>query len=118
LLEAERPVERQATAAAADQVQHQRGPREVRRPRMQIDKDLEDGGRRAQQWRQQTRSAIERCANLDVLAVPTATTTQLVALATRSMFFVCTIQAGHVWLADATASVDYSVQQWCPDPAD
>ncbi len=75
------------------------------------------GGRKAQQWWAQTGSAAERLDNLRVLAVSTATTTQLAARAARSMSFDCTIHDDHVWLADATTSVDCDLQPWFPGSA-
>lgn len=75
------------------------------------------GGRKAQQWWTQTRRGVERLDNLRVLAASAETTTQLGARAARSMSFDCTIDDGHVLLADGTMSVDCDLQQWFPAPA-
>ncbi len=75
------------------------------------------GGRKAEQWWAQTRHAVERLANLRVLALSAQTTAQLAARAGRSMAFDCTIHDGHIWLADRATSIDCDLQQWFPDPA-
>ncbi len=58
------------------------------------------GGRGAKVWWEQNQGKLARLSNLSVLNLPFAATQALAALAERSMELVCTIQDGHVSLAD------------------
>ncbi|MDB5796383.1 MAG: YaeQ family protein [Paucimonas sp.] len=51
-------------------------------------------------WWKQIAGKLERARNLSVLQVPVEASTQLAALAQRTMQLQCTIQDGQVWLGD------------------
>ena len=56
-------------------------------------------------WWRQNAAAMERLANLSVVDLPVETTRAMAARAARNMKFQCTIQDGHVWLADDETSI-------------
>jgi uncharacterized protein YaeQ len=70
------------------------------------------GGRKAEQWWAQNGAALGRQHNLRVLALPAEAGAQLQSLASRSMKLNCTIQDGHVWLADEAAAIELVPQCW------
>jgi len=64
------------------------------------------GARRVEQWWSDNAAALSRLANLQVLTLAAAETEALQALAARSMTLTCTVQDGHVWLADERTTVE------------
>ena len=62
-------------------------------------------GTGAELWWKQNAAALERLANVAVIDLPAATTREMAARAARNMKLQCTIQDGHVWLADEAASL-------------
>lgn len=58
------------------------------------------GGRIAEMWWQQNGGKLAGLPNLTVIDLPPETSATLAALAARTMRLSCTIQDGHVWLAD------------------
>ena len=63
------------------------------------------GGRTVGPWWQGVRERLERQAQLSVLEVPEEASQALAGLAQRTMRLQCTIQDGHVWIADDARSV-------------
>lgn len=70
------------------------------------------GGRRAERWWQQAGAALERCANLAVLAVDPATSAALARLAARTMRLSCTVQEGQAWLGDGAGGLSVTPVWW------
>jgi uncharacterized protein YaeQ len=62
-------------------------------------------GTGAELWWKQNAAALERLANLSVTELPVEATRAMAARAARNMKLQCTIQDGHVWLADDDASL-------------
>ncbi|MGE0356103.1 MAG: YaeQ family protein [Burkholderiales bacterium] len=62
-------------------------------------------GTGAQLWWRQNAAAMGRLANATVVDLPVETTRALAARAARNMKLQCTIQEGHVWLADDEVSL-------------
>lgn len=58
------------------------------------------GGRNADVWWEQNRSALSRLNNLSVSNLPLEAGAALVKLTRRTMQLHCTIQDGQIWLAD------------------
>jgi uncharacterized protein YaeQ len=56
------------------------------------------GGRKLDMWWQQNAAALARNRNLEVITVVPEETSQLAALAERSMRLSCTLQEGSVWV--------------------
>ncbi len=56
------------------------------------------GGRKLDMWWQQNAAALARNRNLEVITVSPEETSQLAALAQRSMRLSCTVQEGSAWL--------------------
>lgn len=56
------------------------------------------GGRKLDMWWQQNADALARNRNLDVITVSPEETSQLAALAQRSMRLSCTVQEGSAWI--------------------
>lgn len=56
------------------------------------------GGRKLDMWWQQNAAALARNRNLDVITVSPEETSQLAALAGRSMRLSCTVQEGSAWI--------------------
>jgi uncharacterized protein YaeQ len=71
-------------------------------------------GRKAPLWWAENRAALARLPNLRVLALADRDLAALQSLATRSMRLSATLQDGHVWLADATTTIEILPQQWLP----
>ena len=63
------------------------------------------GGRAAALWWDDVRERLAKQARLTVREVPAEASQALARLAQRSMRLQCTIQDGHVWMADGTTSV-------------
>ena len=64
------------------------------------------GARRVDAWWDDNAAAFARLANLRVCTLTAAETAALQALVARSMTLTCTIQDGHVWLANADTTVE------------
>ena len=62
-------------------------------------------GTGAELWWKQNAAAMERLANVCVVDLPVESTRAMAARAARNMKFQCTIQDGHVWLADDAVSL-------------
>ena len=62
-------------------------------------------GTGAHLWWRQNAAALERLANVAVVEFPVEITRAMAARAARNMKFQCTIQDGHVWLADDAVSL-------------
>ena len=62
-------------------------------------------GTGAELWWKQNAAAMQRLANVAVIDFPVETTRAMAARAARNMKLQCTIQDGHVWLADAETSL-------------
>ena len=56
------------------------------------------GGRKLDMWWQQNGAALSRNRNLEVITVSPDETSQLAALAKRSMRLSCTVQEGNAWI--------------------
>ena len=56
------------------------------------------GGRRVDMWWQHYATALARTRNLDVITVSQEETSQIAALAERSMRLSCTVQEGSAWI--------------------
>ena len=63
------------------------------------------GGRGVEPWWARVKPDLERCRNLEVVALAPATTQALDALAGRNMELQVTIQDGDAWLAAADARI-------------
>ena len=64
------------------------------------------GGHGADTWWEQIGATLDRAGNLTVMKLPVATSRALARLAHRTMRLYCTIQDGHIWLADETETVE------------
>jgi uncharacterized protein YaeQ len=62
-------------------------------------------GTGAELWWRQNAAALERLANVAVVEVPLEATRAMASRAARTMKLQCTIQDGHVWLADDEVSL-------------
>jgi uncharacterized protein YaeQ len=62
-------------------------------------------GTGADPWWKQNAAAMQRIANVAVIDLPVETTRAMAGRAARNMKLQCTIQDGHVWLADAADSI-------------
>jgi uncharacterized protein YaeQ len=63
----------------------------------------------ARVWWDQIGGKLQKIRNLTVVRLPAATR-DLARLADRNMRLTCTIQDGHVWLADEKTSVDMALE--------
>lgn len=61
-------------------------------------------GASATLWWRQIAGKLERFGNLTVISLPAAATRELAKLAQRTMGLQCSIQDGHVFLTDGTAT--------------
>jgi uncharacterized protein YaeQ len=64
------------------------------------------GARRVDGWWNERAAALARLPNLRVFTLPGAASDALSSFATRSMALTCTIQDGHVWLANELGTVE------------
>lgn len=64
------------------------------------------GERKRGPWWQQIGPALEPLARLEVITVSDAEAAALVSLVERGMKLGVTLQEGHIWLADATRSIE------------
>ena len=62
-------------------------------------------GTGAQLWWKENAAAMERLDNVAVVDLGVETTRAMAARAARNMKLQCTIQDGHVWLADDQVSL-------------
>jgi uncharacterized protein YaeQ len=69
------------------------------------------GARRVDAWWDENAAAFARLDNLRVLTLTAAETAALESLATRSMALSCTVQDGHVWLANGDTTVEITPQR-------
>jgi len=69
------------------------------------------GARRVDAWWDENAAAFARLDNLHVLTLTAAETAALESLATRSMALSCTVQDGHVWLANGDTTVEITPQR-------
>ena len=63
------------------------------------------GGRTVEHWWAKAEPELQRCRNLEVIALSVTTTEALQAFADRSMELQMTIQEGEAWLADGTTRI-------------
>jgi len=56
------------------------------------------GGRKAGQWWEENRTALERSKNLTIINLSPESTRALAALAQRDLDLHCTIQDGQMWM--------------------
>jgi uncharacterized protein YaeQ len=64
------------------------------------------GARKVDSWWDGNAAALARQSNLRVLTLTAAETEALQSLASRSMTLTCTVQDGHVWLANEGATIE------------
>ncbi|HEY9198395.1 MAG TPA: YaeQ family protein [Gammaproteobacteria bacterium] len=69
-------------------------------------------GHSAELWWQKSRDKLERFGNLSVINVPADAGQNAGKLAQRNMQLQCTLQDGHIWLANATDSVTIEPEIW------
>ena len=63
-------------------------------------------GRSAAIWWEKNASALERCKNLTVIDIPSATSQEIAALASRNMQLQCFVQDGLVQLMNEQSTVE------------
>jgi uncharacterized protein YaeQ len=68
------------------------------------------GGQAAGIWWSQIEDKLERLRNITVIKLPAGAAASLATLAERNMKLQCTIQEGHVWLSNATETVQVELQ--------
>lgn len=68
------------------------------------------GGRAVSLWWEKARATLERQAHLAVYEVPQEAIRELVRFAGRTMRLQCTIQDGHVFVADGTNAVNVELR--------
>ncbi|MEO8187594.1 MAG: YaeQ family protein [Burkholderiaceae bacterium] len=68
------------------------------------------GGRKLDMWWQQNAEALARNRNLEVVAVSADETSQLAALAQRSMRLSCTVQEGSAWIGSDHSGINIEIQ--------
>jgi uncharacterized protein YaeQ len=66
-------------------------------------------GRSAGIWWQKNEAALQRCGNLRVFEIPSESSAQLAALASRNMRLQCLVQDGHVQVMDDASTVSIDV---------
>jgi uncharacterized protein YaeQ len=71
------------------------------------------GARRVDQWWSDNAATLSRLANLKVITLTAAETDAMQSLAARSMTLACTVQDGHVWLANERATVEIAPVRRC-----
>ena len=64
------------------------------------------GARRVEAWWADNADALSRLSNLSVYTLAATETEAVQSLVARSMSLTCTIQDGHVWLANAGSTVE------------
>jgi uncharacterized protein YaeQ len=63
------------------------------------------GGRAVDLWWAKNRGTLERLPNFSAFDVPQEASQALARLAQRTMQLTCTVQDGHLWFSNATATV-------------
>lgn len=74
------------------------------------------GARRVDQWWVDNEAGLSRLANLRVYSLSAAETEALQKLAARSMALTCTVQDGHVWLANEDSTIELRPVLRCGAP--
>lgn len=69
------------------------------------------GGRTAEMWFEQNRSALAKLKQVSVFNLPQEQTKALAEMAQRTMSLQCTIQDGQIWLSDGERSVEISCEK-------
>lgn len=69
-------------------------------------------GRSAELWWEKSRAALERCANLTVVAIAPESAAALAALYARNLALQVMIQDGHVQVLDDGRVVDVALEAW------
>lgn len=67
------------------------------------------GGRGAQIWWEQAKSALAKLSNLSVCNLPSEFTRNLAEMAERSMQLQCLIQDGAIWFSNAEGSLSLEI---------
>ena len=68
------------------------------------------GGRKLDMWWQQNADALARNRNLEVVTLSPEETSQLAALAQRSMRLSCTVQEGSAWIGSEHSGINVEVK--------
>lgn len=69
-------------------------------------------GNVASVWWEKNRERLDRCDNLRVRNIPSATSKNLAALAQRNMKLQCMIQDGTAYVSDEATSVEVNIETW------
>jgi len=69
------------------------------------------GARGAEAWWANQRPLLDRFKNLSVTLLPMEHVRALAEMAGPGMHVQCTIQDGHVWIADGTRTLDFELQR-------
>lgn len=69
-------------------------------------------GRSAELWWEKSRAALERCANLAVVAIAPDSAAALAALYSRNLALQVMVQDGHVQVLDGDRVVDVALGPW------
>ena len=70
------------------------------------------GGRTAEMWFEQNKSALAKLKQVSVFNLPQEQTKALAELAQRTMALQCTIQDGQLWISDGECSVEVTREKW------
>ena len=70
------------------------------------------GGRTAEMWFEQNKSALAKLKQVGVFNLPQEQTKALAELAQRTMALQCTIQDGQLWISDGECSVEVTREKW------
>ena len=70
------------------------------------------GGRTAEMWFEQNKSALAKLKQVSVFNLPQEQTKALAELAQRTMALQCTIQDGQLWISDGERSVEVTREKW------
>ena len=62
-------------------------------------------------WWQQIAPKLERFGHLSVMRLPDGISAQLAAWSSRQMELSCTVQDGDIWLANPSASLDFTLER-------
>ena len=68
------------------------------------------GDRVVDKWWDRVREGLEHVSNLKVMKLSSTSSQAAARLAERTMRLDCTIQDGHIWLADATRTVEIDLE--------
>lgn len=72
------------------------------------------GARTMPPWWEKMKDKVARFDNLRIIHLPTEATTQLAALAQKTMTLQCTVQDGQAWLGDADTTVPVTPEPLYP----